>query len=40
MGDYGRKRRVFAGNDEIENVILTMCGEGNVLDEVGAVEYG
>ena len=40
MGDNGRKGRVFTGNNEVQDVIMTMCGESNMLREVSAVEEG
>jgi len=38
MRYYRREERIFGSDDEIESVVVTMCGEGHMLYEIGAVE--
>ena len=38
MGYYGTEERIFGSYDKIESVVMTVCGEGDVLNEIGAVE--
>ena len=38
MGYYWRKKRVFASNNEIEDVVVTVGGKRNMLSKVGAVK--
>jgi len=35
---YGTEERVFCSDDKIESVVVTVCREGNMLNEIGAVE--
>jgi len=35
---YGTKERIFGSDDKIESVVMTVCGEGDMLNEIGAVE--
>ena len=38
MRYYGTKERIFGSDDKIESVVMTVCGEGDMLNEIGAVE--
>ena len=38
MSYYGGKKRVFASDDEIKSMVMTVGGESDVLGEICTVE--
>ena len=38
MRYYRREERIFESDDKIESVVMAVCGEGDVLNEIGAVK--